>query len=514
MLVSNIKVEIMKYIYTCFIILTLGLFVACDDFLDVKSDQELFQDESLEKPEGVHMYVNGIYRQLSATSLYGRELTWGLASVLGNNYAATSITYLGTAYYYASKFTWSNSDVKSTMKNIWASGYTAIANINNLLQEVLKKDTTFFEYGSYEKDMIVGELYGLRALVHFDLLRLFGPAPITNPTGLVMPYVTVFPDKHPEHKSVNDVLSAAIEDMKKSRELLERVDFEFCGKWYNNFAANIKRSNTAAGAPPGDFYNYRSMRMNYFAVNGLLARMYMYKGDYKNAYVCADSAINMGWRMDDWSTSKEQYSATPTSQAPKRWKELLLCFSNSDSWDNWELYTNKGVNYMTMNDKYVTELFGEDVDDYRFRGFYGTQKGRYNANKRWMVWERPVVTGSETIPVDYSDQMSLLPVLRNTELYHILIECLLHDGKTEEATEWLNYFRGNRGCKLTIDEGLSKEELLEILYNDIIRETLTEGQTFFMFKRLNRDIYNGASNIEMTPENWYSPIPDEETSYL
>jgi len=505
----------MKKLYTCFFILTLGLFVACDEYLDVKSDQELFQDETLEKPDGFHMYVNGIYRQLSHVNLYGRELTWGLVSVLGNNYAANSSSYLGTTYYYVSQYNWNNSYVKTTMKNVWSASYTAIANINNLLQETLKKDTTFFPQGSYEKDMIVGEMYGLRALLHFELVRLFAPAPVTNPTGLVMPYVTAFPDKQPEHKTANEVIELAIQDMKKAFELLERVDFEFCSSWLSSVTGRIYRSNTYSTAPPSDFYAYRGMRMNVGAAAGLLARMYLYKNDHKNAQEMAQYVVDRteeGWF--DWSTSAQQYSATPTSQAPKRWEELLLCFSNSDSWDNWEVYTSAGANYMTMNDSYITNLFGEDLDDYRFRGFYGTTKGRYNSNKRWMVWERPVVSGTATIPVDYSDQMPLLPVVRQTESYHILIECLLHDNKTQEATEWMNHFRSKRGCKLMIEEGRSKEDLLEILYNDIIRETLTEGQTFFLFKRLNRDVYNGASSIKMTPEKWYSPIPDEESSYL
>ena len=46
-----------------------------------------------------------------------------------------------------------------------------------------------------------------------------------------------------------------------------------------------------------------------------------------------------------------------------------------------------------------------------------------------------------------------------------------------------------------------------------IRETLTEGQTFFMFKRLNRDIFNGSSDIKMTPEKWVVPIPYSESAY-
>ncbi|MFR4036735.1 MAG: hypothetical protein ACLTZT_02395 [Butyricimonas faecalis] len=42
---------------------------------------------------------------------------------------------------------------------------------------------------------------------------------------------------------------------------------------------------------------------------------------------------------------------------------------------------------------------------------------------------------------------------------------------------------------------------------------MTEGQTFFMFKRLNRDIFNGSSDIKMTPEKWVVPIPYSESAY-
>ena len=56
--------------------------------------------------------------------------------------------------------------------------------------------------------------------------------------------------------------------------------------------------------------------------------------------------------------------------------------------------------------------------------------------------------------------------------------------------------------------------MLNILYKEIIRETLTEGQTFYLFKRLDMDVYNGTTPIKMSPEKWYAPLPNGETSYL
>ena len=508
----------MKKLIYLLLLLPLGFFNSCDEFLDVSSKQEMLQDETFESQNGVHMYVNGVYRLLSETSLYGRELTWGLASVLGNNYNSTSSSNLGTNYYNASRYTWEYSGVQTIMTNIWAKGYNVIANCNNIIQEISKKDTSFFEFGSMEKNMILGEMYGIRAMMHFDLLRLFAPAPVTNPTGLAMPYVTTYPDHQPEHKSVNDVLASIIADMEKAKGILAPVDTIFCLSWNQSTSGRIYQSSSYSSAPPNDFVSYRGMRMNYMAATGLLARMYLYKGDYDKAYERALEAlefVDAGWYS--WTSSSYQYSSNAASQYPKRFDELLLCFSNNNSYDNWEAYTTGSyAKCFVMNANYLASLFKGDEDDYRLRGMYGTNgvTGRYNNNKRWLVWERPQSTSS-SVSASVSDQGPLLPLLRFSELYHIQLECMfLHRNERREAIELLNTMRAKRGCKLKIEQETTKEVLLEILYNDIIRETLTEGQTFFMFKRLNRDIYNGATNIEMKPENWYAPLPDGETSYL
>ena len=73
--------------------------------------------------------------------------------------------------------------------------------------------------------------------------------------------------------------------------------------------------------------------------------------------------------------------------------------------------------------------------------------------------------------------------------------------------------RTSRGAKTKLTADMTVTDLRLKLEYDIIRETLTEGQTFFMFKRLNRDIFNGREGIKMTPEKWVVPIPYSETAY-
>ena len=76
-----------------------------------------------------------------------------------------------------------------------------------------------------------------------------------------------------------------------------------------------------------------------------------------------------------------------------------------------------------------------------------------------------------------------------------------------------NSLRTSRGAKTRLTSDMSPDDLRLKLMYDIIRETLTEGQTFFMFKRLNQDIFNGSDNIKMTPEKWVIPIPYSESAY-
>ena len=99
------------------------------------------------------------------------------------------------------------------------------------------------------------------------------------------------------------------------------------------------------------------------------------------------------------------------------------------------------------------------------------------------------------------------------EMYHIMAECLMNQGNVNGAVGLLNTLRENRGVKSWIATTIVPDSLKEILMKDIVRETLTSGQTFFLFKRWGRNIYNGMSDIVMDANKWTIPLPQSEVSY-
>lgn len=66
--------------------------------------------------------------------------------------------------------------------------YNVIANINNFLEYVDKNKDVLVTERYYET--MKGEALGLRAFLHFDLLRMFGPIYKEHPASKAIPYRT------------------------------------------------------------------------------------------------------------------------------------------------------------------------------------------------------------------------------------------------------------------------------------------------------------------------------------
>lgn len=201
---------------------------SCNEWLDITSDQEVLEEDAFASTKGYRSALTGIYKTVASESLYGQELTWGLKSSLAWNYAVgTAIPKYrsplqalqnGDTEYY------SNGTVKAILENIWKKAYFAIANCNNLLQEI-EGCTEQFEY-DWEKNMIMAEARGLRALLHFELLQLFTPAPVTGYTGMAIPYVTKYPDLAPARMTIDKVLENIIADLEYAQKTLAPIDID------------------------------------------------------------------------------------------------------------------------------------------------------------------------------------------------------------------------------------------------------------------------------------------------
>lgn len=84
---------------------------------------------------------------------------------------------------------------------------------------------------------------------------------------------------------------------------------------------------------------------------------------------------------------------------------------------------------------------------------------------------------------------------------------------------YIKKVKNGRGVSVDLSN-LDENGLVDMIVNDAQRELFGEGQVFFMFKRLNRQVvnYSGSStSVEKEPvlpteENFVLPLPDSESN--
>src|SRR5690606_11106801 len=114
-------------------------------------------------------------------------------------------------------------------------------------------------------EMIKGECMGIRGLLLFDMLRLFGPVPAQAGTFTRLPpYVTVFSKRATVTPDIVAFKNSLFNDLNEAEELLAVSD-----PFLNNSITDFKNGSFRT---KDNFASYRYLRMNYFAVKALKAR--------------------------------------------------------------------------------------------------------------------------------------------------------------------------------------------------------------------------------------------------
>ena len=321
----------MKKIYTSiYLLLSLFAMTACSDWLDIEPEGQATNDKLTETGDGYRTMLSGVYKAMTSKNLYGVELQFGIVDCISQQYTwdwmSSSGTSVNTIYREARDFNYYNVDLRETIDAIWKDGYNAIANANNLIQNIKDEDPNKFAEGELERDMILGEAYACRALMHFDLCRLFAPAPIENETGKYLPYVDTYPNIQPEAIEVKPFLEKVVADFKEAQRLTARIDTTAIGM-SANASANARFYNQLEYGMEGasditeldDFFLGRGYRLNYYAITALLARVYQYMGEDDLAFECADQVMKFQAKgangmvydmfvQDDWYTLLTAYN--------------------------------------------------------------------------------------------------------------------------------------------------------------------------------------------------------------
>lgn len=114
-----------------------------------------------------------------------------------------------------------------------------------------------------------------------------------------------------------------------------------------------------------------------------------------------------------------------------------------------------------------------------------------------------------------------VPLLRLGEMYLIAAECNISSNPTE-TIRLLRELKTHRGYLSTdkgIDDNANGTQLLEYVKKEMRKETYAEGQTFFMYKRLQLGAipafspwWSGAT-YTMKPGYYTFPLPEAEKEY-
>ena len=194
-------------------------FYSCESWLNVTPSDRLSEEMLFNDREGFVKALNGVYIELNTNELYGRNLTAGALDVMGQYYSVASSSH---AFYNYGGLVYTGNDEKALFDNMWQKCYAVIACCNTIIEKCDERQDVLpgVYYGLYK-----GEALALRAMLHLDMLRLFGPVyDETSKTAECIPYVTNTDAQISPLLSAEVVLESVIGDLKTALNLLKESD--------------------------------------------------------------------------------------------------------------------------------------------------------------------------------------------------------------------------------------------------------------------------------------------------
>jgi len=456
------------------VIFTITLTSSCKKWLDVQPEDKFTKDQIYRTPEGVAEVINGFYQKLGNESLYGGNLSLTVLDVLAQRYRISSTT---NPYYVFDSFSYGSESSQKTFNNIWTQMYATIANINDLTANLPKIDNGLT---SAQKNQYLGEAIGLRAFIHFDLLRMFGQ-PYNESTAdfLAIPYYRELSTTISDFSTNKEVVQFILEDIAEAEALLA--------------------DDPIRGGKSTD--NYNNNRFNYYAVLALKARVYQWIDDKPNALSAAKSLID-AQNVFPWVTHSA-ITITGKDTDRKFFSENIFSVFNPK-----------------LNELYVSRFDGNLLDgdilatgaDNAISKVYENYEGDYRYTYLWPYSTTGVGYRTFIKYADISNKSNIsrfmVPVIRISEMYYIAAE------STEdplEALDYLNIVRRHRNLLVDIS---NPSTLRNELTKEYMKEFYGEGQLFYYYKRIGStsilSMTNGGNQLAVNESTFIIPIPQEE----
>lgn len=474
---------------------------SCDEWLDVRPEEQSTSTEMFESYDGFCDALNGCYIKMKERSLYGEKLTMSDIEELAALWRMPNETLIPHAYELRN-FNYTGDNAKSVLAGIYSGLYNVIANVNMVINHIEENAAVFPDEAT--RKVIEGEAYAIRAFCHFDVLRLFGQLPQNAVRQVSLPYAEkVSASDLPPYYNYEEFKAKVEADLVKAESLLKDNDPLFA---YTFTQLNNGESND-------DFMNYRQGRFNYWAVRAIQARFYLYTGNTGMAYQIAKSIINAtGADGDPLITLSGVPDITAGYLACPSECLLMMNVYNLTSYTT--VLLAAGTTALIEDKHYVitqaqlTELFeGQHVASH---------------NRFLNLWDRSLTDISSTIypalkkyyydaaisvtPTVNLTKRQVVPLIRLSEMYLIAMETTAD--LAEANALWADY-QLSHNVLITQDAFTSLEAVKTAMIDEYRRELFGEGQMFYTYKRINAATMLWRTET-VTEENYIVPLPETE----
>lgn len=467
-------------------ILAASLSSCVNDWLDVAPSDGTDADAALTSSSDLDAARTGMYKALKGNSdlvdYYGQQFF-----VYGDVHAGDDYQYnnLGgsnrASFYYDMNYQTASEFSSSTSSSnvAWKSPYIVIGRANRIIAAAEGGALSDAAEAKATIDQYAAEAKVLRALAHFDLVRIYGK-PYTEDQGasLGVPLVTGVLESNakPARSTVAEVYTQVVKDLTEA----------------------ISSNALATETEPG----YVSV----WGAKAILSRVYLNMGDYANALSVAEDIIkNSGAAL--WT--RDQYFKAWDASTPNE-SEFLFRLNVAGSTGNNDLngignlQQREGYKEMVATKKFVDMLTSDPKDvrnDMFLPATAAKEVATYGTNKVYLNKLRG--QGGDLRNV------TIVPIIRLSEVYLTAAECAFRNNDKTKAVEYLNDLVKNRTTTVASLATVDNITLDRILI-ERRKELIGEGQRYFDALRNNETITRYTSEAD---KGWHKTLSKEAQSF-
>ncbi len=476
--------KVLKSIYKVMgcAILAASLSSCVNDWLDVAPSDGTDADAALTSSSDLDAARTGMYKALKGNSslvdYYGQQFFVYGDVHAGDDYQYNNIGGSNRAsFYYDMNYQTASEFNTSTVS--WQSPYVVIGRANRIIAAAEGGKLSDAVEAKAKIEQYAAESKVLRALGHFDLVRIYGK-PYTEDQGasLGVPLVTGVLESNakPARSTVAEVYTQVVKDLTEA----------------------ISSNALATETEPG----YVSV----WGAKAILSRVYLNMGDYANALSVAEDIIkNSGAAL--WT--RDQYFKAWDASTPNE-SEFLFRLNVAGSTDNNDLngignlQQRDGYKEMVATKKFV-DMLTSDPKDVRNDMFLPAKAEKevavYGTNKVFLNKLRGQGGNLRNV--------TIVPIIRLSEVYLTAAECAFRNNDKTKAVEYLNDLVKNR---TTTEASLATVDniTLERILIERRKELIGEGQRYFDALRNNETITRYTSEAD---KGWHKTLSKEAQSF-